>query len=126
MITDLARVNRIPWDWGLEVGVLAEVFRNYSPQRICQVDIADNYEHKHQAISAEDPEKGLMKMCIDISKSMFRTLAAGGVIFSDSLFKSLEVTYLRLAEDTIVKYDADAAINGLVFDRHEEAKAVER
>jgi len=124
MITDLARVNRIPWDWGLEVGVLAEVFRNYSPQRVCQVDIADNYEHKHQPI-AGNGRKGLVKMCVDISKSIFRTLAAGGIVFSDGLFKSLEVTYLRLAEDTIVKYEADAAINGLVFDRHEEAKAVE-
>jgi glucosyl-3-phosphoglycerate synthase len=35
MTTDLARVNRIPWDWGLEVGSLAEVFRNYSPRRVC-------------------------------------------------------------------------------------------
>lgn len=125
MITDLARVNRIPWDWGLEVGVLAEVFRNYSPRRICQVDIADVYEHKHQPILVDAPEKGLIRMCVDISKSLFRTLAAEGVIFSDSFFKSLEVAYLRLAEDTMVKYEADAAINGLVFDRHEEAKAVE-
>lgn len=124
MVTDLARVNRIPWDWGLEVGVLAEVFRNYSPQRVCQVDIADNYEHKHQPI-AGNGGKGLVKMCIDISKSIFRTLAAGGIVFSDGLFKSLEVTYLRLAEDTMIKYEADAAINGLIFDRHEEAKAVE-
>ena len=125
MITDLARVNRIPWDWGLEVGVLAEVFRNYSPRRVCQVDIADIYEHKHQPLSAEDAKKGLMRMCIDICKSLFRTLAAEGVIFSDSFFKSLEVAYLRLAEDTMVKYEADAAINGLLFDRHGEAKAVE-
>lgn len=29
MTTELARVNRIPWDWGLEVGSLAEVYRNY-------------------------------------------------------------------------------------------------
>src|SRR5262249_16049359 len=28
MDLNLARVNRIPADWGLEVGVLAEVFRN--------------------------------------------------------------------------------------------------
>ncbi|MEK7850948.1 MAG: glycosyl transferase, partial [Deltaproteobacteria bacterium] len=40
MTTDMARVNRIPWDWGLEVGALAEVHRNYSPRRVCQVDIA--------------------------------------------------------------------------------------
>jgi len=125
MSTDMARVNRIPWDWGLEVGSLAEVYRNYSPRRICQVDIADTYEHKHQSLSSEDPEKGLMKMTIDISKSIFRTLASEGVVFSDGFFKSLTVAYLRLAEDTIMKYEADAAINGLEFDRHEEAKAVE-
>ncbi len=125
MITDLARVNRIPWDWGLEVGSLAEVYRNYSPRRVCQVDIAAAYEHKHQALSSQDAEKGLMKMTVDICKSIFRTLASEGVIFSDGFFKSLSVAYLRHAEDTIMKYEADAAINGLLFDRHEEAKAVD-
>lgn len=125
MTTDMARVNRIPWDWGLEVGSLAEVYRNFSPRRVCQVDIAATYEHKHQALSAEDPEKGLMKMTVDICKSIFRTLASEGVIFSDGFYKTLSVTYVRFAEDTIMKYEADAAINGLVFDRHEEAKAVE-
>ena len=125
MVTDLARVNRIPWDWGLEVGSLAEVYRNYSPRRVCQVDIAETYEHKHQALSADDPGKGLMKMTIDVCKSIFRTLASEGVVFSDSFFKSLSVSYLRMAEDTIMKYEADAAINGLEFDRHSEAKAVE-
>lgn len=125
MVTDLARVNRIPWDWGLEVGSLAEVYRNYSPRRVCQVDIAANYDHKHQALSEGDVTQGLMKMTVDICKSIFRTLASEGVVFSDGLFKSLLVVYLRQAEDTIMKYEADAAINGLQFDRHEEAKAVE-
>lgn len=125
MITDMVSVNRIPWDWGLEVGLLAEVFRNYSTRRVCQVDIALTYEHKHQALSAGDPDKGLMKMTVDICKSMFRTLASEGVIFSDGFFKSLLVSYLRNAEDTIMKYEADAAINCLFFDRHEEAKAIE-
>jgi glucosyl-3-phosphoglycerate synthase len=125
MITDVARVNRIPWDWGLEVGSLAEVYRNYSPRRVCQVDIAENYDHKHQILSENDPEKGLLKMTIDICKSIFRTLASEGSVFSEGFFKSLSVAYLRQAEDTILRYEADAAINGLEFDRHEEAKAVE-
>jgi glucosyl-3-phosphoglycerate synthase len=125
MMTDLARVNRIPWDWGLEVGSLAEVYRNYSPRRVCQVDIAETYEHKHQDLSSDNAEKGLMKMTIDICKSIFRTLASEGVVFSDGLFKSLSVAYLRQAEDTILKYEADSALNGLEFDRHAEAKAVE-
>jgi glucosyl-3-phosphoglycerate synthase len=125
MVTDLARVNRIPWDWGLEVGSLAEVYRNFSPRRVCQVDIAETYEHKHQPLSEDDAGKGLMKMTIDICKSIFRTLASEGVVFSEGLFKSLSVSYLRNAEDTIMKYEADAAINGLEFDRHSEAQAVE-
>lgn len=125
MTTELARVNRIPWDWGLEVGSLAEVHRNYSPRRVCQVDIASTYEHKHQILSSDDAGKGLMKMAVDICKSIFRTLASEGVVFSDGLFNSLLVTYLRQAEDAIMKYEADALINGLDFDRHEEAKAVE-
>lgn len=125
MATDVARVNRIPSDWGLEVGSLAEVYRNYSPRRVCQVDIAQTYEHKHQALSADDAEKGLMKMTIDICKSIFRTLASEGVVFSEGLFKSLVVSYLKQAEDTLMKYEADATINGLEFDRHDEAMAVE-
>jgi glucosyl-3-phosphoglycerate synthase len=48
MRTNLARVNRLPSDWGLEMGVLAEVYRNTSGPRICQVDLADNYEHKRR------------------------------------------------------------------------------
>jgi glucosyl-3-phosphoglycerate synthase len=125
MTTELARVNRIPWDWGLEVGSLAEVYRNYSPRRVCQVDIAATYEHKHQQLSPDDAGKGLMKMAVDICKSIFRTLASEGVVFSDGLLKSLLVTYLRQAEDTIMKYEADAMINGLDFVRHEEAQAVD-
>jgi glucosyl-3-phosphoglycerate synthase len=119
MTTDVARMNRIPSDWGLEVGSLAEVYRNYSPRRVCQSDIAANYDHKHQALSADDAAKGLMKMTVDICKSIFRTLASDGVVFSDGLFKSLMATYLRQAEDTLMKYEADASINGLAFDRHE-------
>lgn len=125
MTADMARVNRIPWDWGLEVGSLAEVYRNYSPRRVCQVDIAESYEHKHQNLSSEDPEKGLMKMTIDICKSVFRTLASEGAVFSKGFFNSLAVAYQRFAEDAIMKYEADAAINGLQFDLHEEAKAVD-
>jgi glucosyl-3-phosphoglycerate synthase len=125
MKADLARVNRIPSDWGLEVGVLAEVFRNVAPRRICQVDLCDNYEHKHQNLSADNPEGGLLKMCVDISKVLFRMLAAEGIVFSEGFFNTLIATYLRTAQDTIKVYNDDAAINSLFFDRHEESLAVE-
>ncbi|RJQ45468.1 MAG: glycosyl transferase [Nitrospiraceae bacterium] len=125
MDIDMARVNKIPGDWGLEVGVLAEVYRNTSLRRVCQVDIAENYEHKHQILSAEDASKGLHKMCVDISKSIFRTLASEGIVFSDGFFKTLVATYVRTAQDMLKRYEDDAAINGLFFDRHEESLAVD-
>jgi len=125
MDVDLARVNRIPGDWGLEVGVLAEVYRNTSIRRVCQVDIAENYEHKHQDLSPEDATKGLHKMCVDICKSVFRTLASEGIVFSEGFFKTLVATYVRTAQDMLKRYEDDAAINGLFFDRHEESLAVE-
>jgi len=125
MIADLARINRIPWDWGLEVGVLSEVFRNCSLRRICQVDIAETYEHKHQELSPDDPNKGLLKMSADIAKNLFRNLASEGIDLSESLLRALKATYLNAAQETITKYHDDAAINALDFDRHEEGVAVD-
>ena len=125
MITDLARINRIPGDWGLEVETLAEVYRNCSIKRICQVELCETYEHKHQPLSAQNPKTGLLKMSIDIAKAIFRNLAIEGAILSESLLNSLVITYLRTAQDTIKRYNDDAAINGLLFDRHQETITVE-
>jgi glucosyl-3-phosphoglycerate synthase len=124
MDANLARVNRVPADWGLEVGVLAEVFRNCAVGRVCQVDLADTYEHKHQPLSSENPSCGLSRMATDISKSLFVTLAAEGIVFTADHFRSLEVRYVRLAQDSIAKYYADAMLNGLKFDRNGEETAV--
>ncbi|MDA8240750.1 MAG: glycosyl transferase [Nitrospiraceae bacterium] len=125
MDVDIARINKIPGDWGLEVGILAEVYRNTSLRRVCQVDVAENYEHKHQTLSPEDATKGLHKMCVDISKSIFRTLVSEGITFSEGIFKTLVATYVRTAQDMLKRYEDDAAINGLFFDRHEESLAVD-
>lgn len=125
MDADLARVNRIPGDWGLEIGVLAEVHRNCSVKRVCQSELCDSYDHKHQALSQDDPQKGLMKMAVDICKTLFRTLSSEGAILDAGLFKTLQSRYIRAAEDTITRYNADALIDGLHFDRHAEEVAVE-
>jgi len=124
MRTDLASLNRIPGDWGLEIGVLAEVFRNSSLKRICQVDLSDNYEHKHQALCSDEPGKGLMRMTVDIAKTLFRTLASEGAVLSEGVFRALQAGYLRTAEDSLTRYRADAALNGLQFDIHGEEEAV--
>ncbi len=120
---DLVRRVRIPADWGLEVGLLADVFRNASAKSICQSELTENYDHKHQELSARDPDRGLNKMAIDIAKSIFRTMAAEGIKLDAGLFDTLLSAYVRRAEDTMRHYGADASINALSFDRHEEEVA---
>lgn len=121
---DLVRRLRIPHDWALEIGMLAEVFRNAAPRAICQSELCENYDHKHQELSPRDPDRGLNKMAMDIVKSFFRRMAAEGIKLDAGLFDTLLITYTRQAEDTLRFYAADAAINGLCFPRHEEENAV--
>ena len=116
---------RISSDWGIEVGVLSEMQRNFSPHNICQVDLADSYDHKHQELSISDETKGLSRMSIDIIKTIIRKLATQGNSFSTETFRSLKATYYRSALDLIDIYRSDAQMNGLKFDSHNEEKAVE-
>ena len=124
MDIDLIRRNRIPYDWGLEMGMLAEVFRNSAPRAICQADLCENYDHKHQDLSPRDSQKGLHKMAVDIMRSIFRRIASEGIKLESGLFDTLLYAYTRQADDSLRFYAADAAMNGLQFPRHEEETAV--
>ena len=125
MTTELVRANRIPADWGLEVGVLAEVYRNCSLKRICQVELVENYDHKHQELSEHDANAGLHRMVRDIAASLIRNLASYGVEFDSGFLNTMIAAYVRTAQDAIARYSDDAELNGLLFDRHEEEVAVE-
>ncbi|MDZ7782754.1 MAG: glycosyl transferase [Halioglobus sp.] len=115
----------IPSDWGLEIGVLSEMYRNYSNNRLCQADIADTYDHKHQELSADDDSGGLSRMSIDIAKALFRKLATRGVTLNSEIFRTLKATYYRIGLDFIETYHNDAVMNGLSLDIHKEEQAVE-
>ncbi len=121
---DLVRRVRIPHDWALEIGTLAEVFRNCAPRAICQSELCEVYDHKHQELSIRDADKGLNKMAVDIVKSFFRRMAAEGIKLDAGLFDTLLGAYSRQAEDTLRFYATDAAVNGLTYPRHEEEMAV--
>ena len=70
------------------------------------------------AESLHIPDAGLLKMCVDITKSLFRNLASEGVVLSEAVLKTLRATYLQSAQEAITRYQNDAAINSLQFDRH--------
>ena len=116
---------RIPSDWGLEIGVLSEMQRNHASNRICQVDLAQKYDHKHQDLSEDDDNAGLSRMSIDITKALIRKLATQGNIFTLETFRSIKATYYRAALDMIDIYRSDAQMNDLNYDSHIEEKTVE-
>lgn len=116
---------RIPSDWGLEIGVLSEAWRNLGRNEACQVEIADAYDHKHQIVSAQDATTGLNRMSVDICKAIFRKMAAEGTVFTMNVFRSLKATYYRRALDLLEVYDNDATMNGLKIDRHGEEQTIE-
>ncbi len=125
MTAELASINRIPSDWGLEVGMLVEVYRNCAPRRVCQVELVENYDHKHQELSENDASRGLHRMVYDIASSLIRNLASYGVQFDAGFLNTLTSAYTRKAQDAIASYSDDAQLNGLFFDLHEEEFAVE-
>lgn len=121
---DLALNIRIPGNWGLEIGLLSEVYRNVAQKRIAQIDLGI-FDHKHQAIGNSSQE-GLQKMCRDILRSVLRTLTeTERVIVSREHLHSLRIKFRREAQDYTRQYFVDAWCNNLQFDRHQEEVTTE-
>jgi glucosyl-3-phosphoglycerate synthase len=119
MTNDLALNVRIPGNWGLEIGLLAEVYRNVSEKRISQIDLGI-FDHKHQKIGNSTNE-GLRKMCRDIFGSILRTITeTEQVVITMEHIHALRVKFRREAQDYTRQYSLDARFNGLEFERHQE------
>lgn len=122
--SDVALDLNLPADWGLEIGILSEVYRSVSVKHICQTDLG-LYDHKHQGVG--DLSRGLVKMSGDIFKALLRYLTEGVHIdVTPSSLQSLQVVYRRIARDHIKKYFSLARFNGLKYNRHKEETTVER
>ena len=119
--SDVALNLRIPADWGLELGMLAELYRNISDKRICDVDLGF-YDHRHKELSQES----LLKTAENCVITLLRTLTEiEGIDVSEAFLLSLQVTYRRFAQDKVRQYYADALCNSLDYDRHEEETNVD-
>jgi len=121
LYSDLATHLRIPADWGLELGLLAEIYRNAAYGRICQIDLGF-YDHRHKPIDSG----GLLRTAEDSFITLLRTLTeTENIDVSETFLTSVQVSYRRLAQDKIRQYHADATCNRLDFDRHEEETNVD-
>ncbi len=124
LTSDLALNIRIPANWGLEIGLLAEVYRNVAHKRIAQIDLGI-FDHKHQAIG-NSSEEGLRKMCRDILRSVLRTLTeTEQVVITMEHIHALRVKFRREAQDYTRQYFVDARFNNLEYDRHQEEVTTE-
>ncbi len=122
--SDLALNIRIPGNWGLEMGMLAEVYRNLALKRIAQIDLGV-FEHKHQSLGNSSNE-GLQKMCRDILRSVLRTLTeTEQVVVTRSHIQALRVKFRREAQDLTRQYFVDARFNNFQYDRHKEEVTTE-
>ncbi len=128
-IRTLARGIRISPTWGLEVSTLSEVFDKTSVRRICQTEIMESYEHKHQDLKNSEPQKelegGVAKMSIDIALTIFMIMSQRGVTFTHESLMTLRTAYFQESRKAIARYDALAKFNNLDFDRKKEIEAVE-
>ncbi len=124
LTSDLALNIRIPGNWGLEIGLLSEVYRNVAQKRIAQVDLGI-FEHKHQTLG-DSPDSGLQKMCRDILHSVLRTLTeTEQVVITMDHIHALRVKFRREAQDYLHQFFVDASFNNLKYDRHQEEVTIE-
>ena len=124
-IRSLGRGIGISPTWGLEVSTLSEVYKNTSNRRICQTEIMDSYEHKHQTLGSQSEGGGVYKMANDIAKTLFRILSQEGIVFSEASFQTLLSSYYQESRFEISKYNALSKISGLTYNRQSEILAVE-
>ena len=138
----LAASLRIPGHWGMDIGILSDVYAQCEPSAICQVSVANAYDHKHQDLSAHDATAGLRRMSVDVSATIIRRLGSESSESSEPLdgqsrlcdadvAESLDGqsrlcdAYRVAAGDLIRHYANDAEINGYCVDTAAEEATVE-
>jgi len=120
---DLARGLNVAYDWGLEVATLSQVYDQLTTRQIAQIDLAPNYEHKHQELSPEDAERGLRRMVVDIAKFYLTYMRSHGIPLDDAFVDMVLHSYYQTTLKYIRKYSYDADVNALDFDLYEEESA---
>jgi glucosyl-3-phosphoglycerate synthase len=117
MTADLARRVRVPRRWGLEVGMLGDAFEHAGFEGTAQVDLG-THEHDHRAV---DGPSGLSDMSRHVGATLLAVIENHGVRPD---YASLPGAYRETARTMIRQYAADAAINGLEYDRADEREQV--
>jgi glucosyl-3-phosphoglycerate synthase len=126
VVIDIELLKRMKYslNWGVEILTLIEAYRKAN--QIAQVEFTKgHFDHKHQKISASDPNKGLHRMSSDIITTLLNALIVEeGLEVSSHFFRDLAMTYQSVAEELIKKYAENARINGFYYNRDQEESFV--
>lgn len=120
----VASALRFPSDWGVETGMMADLSRVCDTRHICQVDIAESYDHKHQPLSGADPASGLNKMACDVALCLLRSLPKDDHPLPPETLGHMLERYEATAKSLLRFYAADARMNLLKHDLAEEEHTI--
>jgi glucosyl-3-phosphoglycerate synthase len=115
----------LPSSWGLEIAMLCEVHRQLSVSEMCQVDLGFHYEHRHRQLEHGTVEPGLVTAAADVARCLaWQVLHESHERDAESLLRLVLERYKVRAEEWMDRYEHVALINGLAYDREEEALAI--
>lgn len=124
MAIDSRLAESLPFDssWGVEIGILAEIFRQIDPRDVAQVDGGSGYEHRHHPAA----EGGtLSRMVRELGQTLLIALQQEGCGGSAFSWLAISDAYLREAQQAVRRSSALARINGLPYDQAAEMRLVE-
>jgi glucosyl-3-phosphoglycerate synthase len=120
----LARFS-VPSAWGLEIAMLCELHRHLQVSEMCQVDIGFHYEHRHRQLDPGAVEPGLVSAAADVARCLaYQVLRESQERAAESLLRLVLERYKIRAAEWMDRYEHVALLNGLIYDRAEEAIAV--
>lgn len=115
----------IPSAWGLEIAMLCEVQRQLAVNEMCQVDLGFHYEHRHRQLEAGTLEHGLVAAAADVARCLsYQVMRESQERAAESLLKLVLERYRSRSLEWMDRYEHVALLNGLHYDRAEEALAV--
>jgi glucosyl-3-phosphoglycerate synthase len=106
--------------WATEIGWLCELHRLVDPSKICQVDLAIQYDHKHQTIDIAQPQVGLLRMASDIAISMLTHIEREGALLDQNALDYILGAFEKISNDFVRRYQHVARLNAIPFDESQE------
>jgi glucosyl-3-phosphoglycerate synthase len=137
--SDLLMNDDMAANWGVEIDTLCKLYTRYKNEseatpdnnfsfytraRVAQAELCDNYEHKHQSVSPDDPSKGLHRMARDIFKALIRNLHENGIALTPDEMSLMEFIFSRHAYSHLQRHQGNAEFNRLQFDRKREEATI--